>query len=166
MARPIIAAGTGRAPFCYYARVMAETHSLQVRLPRRGGPAGTPCPPCTAARIACAAMLATVVLLGGLELHPADESHDPLGSLAGRQGDTFFQGASHPVQPPHAETAREARRPVCALCLNRLQSLGARLDRAARLSTLTASRRLPFAVATAPLLRSLHPDGARAPPAA
>jgi hypothetical protein len=142
---------------------MAETRSLQARWQRRGGTAG---PFGTAARIACAAMLAAAMLLGGLELHPAGESHDPLGSLAGRQGETFFQGASHPVQPPHAETAREARRPLCALCLNRLQSLGARLDRAARLSTLTASRRLPLAVATTPLLRSLHPDGARAPPAA
>ena len=120
----------------------------------------------SAARVAWAALLATLVLLGGLEIHPAAEAHDAVAALGGHQQEVYFQGASHPVQPAHAETATPVQRPLCAACLNRVQSMGVRLDRAARLGTPLPGRTLPAAVATSPLRRSLRPDGARAPPLA
>ena len=116
------------------------------------------------ARVAWAALLAALVLLGGLEIHPAAEAHDAVAALGGHQPDVYFPDASHPVQPPHAETATPVQRPLCAACLNRVQSMGARLDRSASLVTPLPGGALPVAAATSPLLRSLRPDGARAPP--
>jgi hypothetical protein len=112
-----------------------------------------------------AALLAALVLLGGLEIHPGGEAHDPIAGLAGHQ-DVYFPGASHPVARPHAEEAKAAPRPPCAACLNRLQGSGAHLAPAASLSTPLAARPLPPAAAVTPLQKSLRPDGARAPPAA
>src|SRR5258708_26044927 len=111
-----------------------------------------------------AALLAALVLLGGLEIHPAAEAHEPVAALAGHHQDVYFPGASHPVQPPHAETATPAERPLCAACLNRVQSMGVRLDRAARLGTPLPGRSLPAAVATSPLRRSPPPDPPPPPP--
>jgi hypothetical protein len=120
----------------------------------------------SATQMVWAGLLAVVVLLGGLEFHPAAESQEPLGGLAGGHDDTYFQGASHPVQPPHAETATATQRPFCALCLNRLDGRGVRLEQAARLLSPPSAHALPAAVATSPLARSQRPDGARAPPLA
>lgn len=117
------------------------------------------------AQVGWAALLAGLVLLGGLEIHPGGEAHDPIAGLAGHQ-DLYFPGASHPVARPHAEEARAAPRPPCAACLNRLQGSGAHLAPAASLSTPLAARPLPPAAAVTPLQKSLRPDGARAPPAA
>jgi hypothetical protein len=117
-------------------------------------------------QVACAALLIVVVLAAGLEIHPAAESHDPLASFAHPEGEAYFPGASHPVQPHHAETARVAQRPVCAICLSRLQNVGARPAPTARIATSLAGGSLPIASALSPLQRSLRPDGARAPPAA
>jgi hypothetical protein len=118
-----------------------------------------------AARTAWAALLAALVLLGGLEFHPAAESHEPLGP-AGPHQEVYFPGASHPARPPHAETSREAQRPLCAICLSRLQGSGAPLAQAARLSAPLAVHLAPAAVAVSPLRLSRRPDGARAPPLA
>jgi hypothetical protein len=123
-------------------------------------------PTATGFQVACAALLALAVLAGGLEIHPAAESHDPLAGFAHAAGETYFPGASHPVQPHHAETARMAQRPVCAICLSRLQNVGARPAPAARVSGSLAAGSLPINSALSPLQRSLRPDGARAPPAA
>ena len=142
---------------------VSDSHPGKARLPPRPRRARS------AARVSrslVAALLAALVLLGGLEIHPAAAAHEPVAALAGPHQDVYFQGASHPVQPPHAETATPVQRPLCAACLNRVQSMGARLDRAARLETPLPGRTLPAAVATSPLQRSLRPDGARAPPLA
>jgi hypothetical protein len=112
-----------------------------------------------------AALLAALVLLGGLEIHPGGEAHDPIAGLAGHQ-DVYFPGASHPVARPHAEEATAVPRPPCAACLNRLQGSGAHLALAASLSSPLAGQPLPPAAAVTPLQKSLRPDGARAPPAA
>jgi hypothetical protein len=114
-----------------------------------------------------AAVLAALVLIGGVELHPAAESREPLAALASpRHQDTYFPAASHPVQPPHAETAKAELHPFCAICFSRSQGNGARLAAAARISASLAGSPLTAAVAASPLQRSLRPDGARAPPAA
>jgi hypothetical protein len=116
------------------------------------------------------AALALMVLLGGLDFHPAAESQEPLAALSAQHqaaaSEEYYPAASHPVQPPHAENATAAQRPFCAICFNRSQGSGARPTHAARLSTLLSGPSLPAAVAVSPLQRSLRPDGARAPPAA
>jgi hypothetical protein len=117
------------------------------------------------ARVGSAALLAALVLLGGLEIHPAGEAPDPIAGLAGHQ-DFYCPGANHPGARPHAEEARAVPRPPCAACLNSLQGSGAHLAPAASLSTPLAARPLPPAAAVTPLRKSLRPDGARAPPAA
>jgi len=120
-------------------------------------------------RIGWAALLAALVLLGSLEIHPGAEAHESIAGVAGLAGghrDIYFPGASHPVARPHAEEAKAVPRPLCAVCLNRLQGSGAHLAAAASLSTLLAGHSLPPAAAVAPLQKSLRPDGARAPPLA
>jgi hypothetical protein len=117
------------------------------------------------ARVGWAALLAALVLLAGLEIHPGGEAHDTLAGLAGHQ-DFYFPGASHPVARPHLEEARAVARPPCAACLNRLQGSGVHLARAASLSSPLAGPPLPPAAAVTPLQQSLRPDGARAPPRA
>ena len=118
------------------------------------------------ARIGWAGMLAALVLLAGLEIHPGAEAHDPIAGLAGGHQDFYFPGASHPVARPHAEEARAVPRPPCAACLNRLQGSGVHLALAASLSAPLAGHPLPPAAAVAPLQKSLRTDGARAPPLA
>jgi hypothetical protein len=120
----------------------------------------------SALQAALAVTLASLALLAGLEIHPAGEAHEPLAGLSGRPGQVYFEGASHPVQPPHAESARMALRPYCALCIERLQSAGARPAAAARLATPLTGRLLTAAPQLAPVQRSLRPAGARAPPPA
>jgi hypothetical protein len=139
--------------------------NLQRRWPRRL-PRGRRGPAAAAFHVTCAALLVLVVLASGLEIHPASESHDPLASFAHSEGEAYFPGASHPIQPHHAEAARMAQRPVCAICLNRLQNVGARPAPATRVTSSLAGGSLPIASALSPLQRSLRPDGARAPPAA
>jgi hypothetical protein len=115
------------------------------------------------AQVGWAGLLAALVLLGALEIHPGEEHHDPVAGLAGHQ-DIYFLGASHPGARPHAEEAKAVPRPFCAACLNRLQGSGAHLALAASLSAPLAGLALPPASAVTPLQKSLRPDGARAPP--
>jgi hypothetical protein len=139
---------------------MAESSPGEAGLARRGQRARP------VVRTAWAALLAALVLLGGLEFHPAAESRELLGGFGGPRQEIYFPGASHPARPPHAETSPEAQRPFCAVCLSRLQGSGAPLAQAARLSAPLAVHLLPAAVAVSPLQLSRRPDGARAPPLA
>jgi hypothetical protein len=120
--------------------------------------------PRPAARAGVAALLAALVLLGGLEIHPAGEAHDPIAGLAGAHQDVYFPDASHPVDRPHAESATAVQRPLCAACLTRLAGRGAHLAPAAWLATPVAGHLLPPTAAGAPRQQPLRPDGARAPP--
>ena len=113
-----------------------------------------------------AALLAAVTFLGGLEIHPSGESHDPIAGLAGAHQETYFPAASHPGRRPHAESAAPVQRPFCAVCLSRVQGSGAHLGQNPGLSVPAAGHPLPPLAAAAPLQKSLRPDGARAPPLA
>lgn len=106
------------------------------------------------------------MLLGGLEIHPSGESHDPIAGLTGARQETYFPAANHPAGRPHAETATPVQRPFCAVCLNRAQGRGAHLGQRPGLSAPVAGHPLPPLAAVAPLQQSLRPDGARAPPPA
>jgi hypothetical protein len=112
------------------------------------------------------ALLAGLLLLGGLEIHAAGESHDLVAGVPSHHQDVYFLGASHPVQPPHAETATAVQRPLCAVCLNRLQGNGIHAAPAARLSSPLAAQALPPVVAVSPRRQAPRPDGGRAPPLA
>lgn len=122
--------------------------------------------PRPAAKIGAAALLAAAVLLGGLEIHPAAEAHDPIAGLSGAHQDVYYPDASHPVARPHAEAATAVQRPPCAACLNRLEGRGAHLAPVSHLARPVSGHTLPPAAAVAPLQQSLRPDGARAPPLA
>jgi hypothetical protein len=111
-----------------------------------------------------AALLAALLLLGGLEVHAAGETHDLVAGVPSHHQDVYFPGASHPVLPPHAEAATAAQRPLCAVCLNRLQGSGVRPAPAARLSSPLAGQPLPPAAAVSPRRQAPRPDGGRAPP--
>jgi len=113
-----------------------------------------------------AALLTAVTLLGGLEIHPPGESHDPIAGLSGAQQETYFPAASHPAGRPHAETAAPVLRPFCAVCLTRVQGSGAHLAQHPGLAAPAAGHSLPLLAAVSPLQKSLRPDGARAPPLA
>jgi hypothetical protein len=141
---------------------------------RSSGPSG-PARPTRSARPArptryplrgTAALAAALLLLGGLEIHAAGESHDLVAGLPSHPQDVYFLGASHPVQPPHTETATAAQRPFCAVCLNSLQGRGVRPAPAARLSSPLAAQPLPPVAAVSPRRQARRPDGGRAPPLA
>jgi hypothetical protein len=108
-----------------------------------------------------ALVLAIVLLLGALDLHPAGESHDVLD--AGRGGD-YSPSAKHPNAPIHFEQAQPAQRPVCPVCLHHLRTGGAHFAVALSLASPSlAGFRLPV---TDLLLREhcAAPRGARGPP--
>lgn len=113
------------------------------------------------------AALAAVVLLSGIEVRQAaaGETLSPRSSF-GRHSESYFLGACHPFQSPHAETAKEAWRPLCALCLNRLHGMGADPGKGRRLWICRDGRPLPMAPAGSPLRRSRNADASRAPPLA
>jgi hypothetical protein len=105
-------------------------------------------------------VLAAVVLVGALDLHPAGESHDVLGAA----GENYSPSAKHPNAPPHFEQLELAQRPFCPFCLHQLRIGGARLPISALLATpsLAGFRGL----VSTPLLREhcAAPRGARGPP--
>jgi hypothetical protein len=145
---------------CYDSSAMAGTPPSSAGSARIGPRARA------VSQVGWAALLAALVLLSGLEIHPGGEAHDSIAALAGGHEDLYFPSASHPAARPHAEEARAAPRPPCAACLNRLQGSGAHFASAASLSTPLAAQPLPSAAALTPLRKSLRPDGARAPPSA
>ncbi len=112
-----------------------------------------------------AAALAAVVLLSGIDVRPAAETHDP-GAAFARHSERYFLGACHPFLPPHAETAKAAWRPLCAVCLNRMHNVGARFGAGDRLWICRDGRRLPQLPAWTARHRSPGADGTRAPPLA
>ncbi|HEV7785892.1 MAG TPA: hypothetical protein VGQ28_11185 [Thermoanaerobaculia bacterium] len=107
-------------------------------------------------------ILAAVVLVGALDMHLADESHELAG--VGADG-TYSRSAKHPNAPAHYEQFEEGQQPDCPFCLHQLRISGAHLSLVARLATPTLGSYLgPDA---APVLRERRaaPDVARGPPA-
>lgn len=106
-------------------------------------------------------LLALVLLLGAIDLHPSGETFD---SLAHLQGELYSSTARHPNQPAHFEESCDAQRPACPVCLHQLRTGGAHL--LATVGLETPSLQI-FGVSAAPLLAGgarLGPSGARAPP--
>jgi hypothetical protein len=106
-------------------------------------------------------LLAVVLLLGVVDLHPAGDLHD---SLAPHGGGVYFPSAQHPDKPTHFEPAQAATQPHCPVCLHRLQTSGAHLPPA--VFTAPPQERDSAACAYAPVAagESWRPTSARAPP--
>ncbi|HEY0781024.1 MAG TPA: hypothetical protein VGE98_01110 [Thermoanaerobaculia bacterium] len=111
-----------------------------------------------------AALLAALVFVSGLEIHPAGEVRDSLPGLAREDGGSALAAAPERPLQLSAAAPSAAKRPLCPACLHRLLTGGAHLPAAELpLGTALAGRTLEPA-------RSLllpppsHRLGARAPP--
>lgn len=108
-----------------------------------------------------AGILAAILLLGGLDWHPAGES--PHSLLPGTGG-VYFPGAEHPEQPVHFDASHAAERPPCPVCLHQRQTTGVHLLAAVLLAPPapeSASVAIPDLVPASAARRS---SGARGPP--
>lgn len=102
-------------------------------------------------------LLCLALLLGAIDLHPAESAHEPLQL-------SYHPGAAHPGQPIHVEEADPVERPHCGACLHRLETRGACLEPAALVLPADLTFRLWLASAPSAEPGSRRPDGARAPP--
>ena len=111
----------------------------------------------TARRTLWVLLVASVVLLGTLDLHPGGEALNGAGKF-------YSLSARHPSQPIHFEGSQEAQRPQCPVCLHQLRTSGAHLTLAALVAApALAGFRPPFSTT----LAREHcdaPRGARGPP--
>jgi hypothetical protein len=108
-----------------------------------------------------ALLLAPIVLLGTLELHPRGETLHASETSA----EHFYSlSARHPGQPAHFEASQEAQRPVCPFCIHQMQTSGACL-RPGPVVSPPAPRLAPASdLASSTAGGSYRPSGARGPP--
>ena len=106
-------------------------------------------------------LLSLVLVLGALDLHLEESSHEPL-SLTGES--VYYPGAAHQGQPAHFEEADPAQRPHCAACFHRLETRGAHVLPVC--SARPAEPAFHLWVAPAPRTSRIarSPFGARPPP--
>jgi len=107
-------------------------------------------------------VLAAVVLVGALDMHLTDESHEFVG--AGGDG-TYSRSAKHPNAPAHYEQFEPGQQPDCPFCLHQLRISGAHLRLVSRLATPTLGSYQGSDAAPVLCDRLVAPDGARGPPA-
>jgi hypothetical protein len=105
------------------------------------------------------------VALGSVDVHPAGEVH-AFGETAAASRSQYSASAVHPRQPVHFETSDTAQRPVCPVCLLRLQTAGVRLVQGAGFEPPAEQGTLPVSLPLALADLSCQPFGARAPPLA
>lgn len=109
-----------------------------------------------------ASLLASILLLGAVDLHAP---HEVLDVLAQPHGEHYSPSAQHPGRPAHFEPSGDARHPVCPICLHQLRTSGAHLLPAAGLEPL-ARQVAKLENPSLPCGHSVRsPSGARAPPA-
>lgn len=106
-------------------------------------------------------LLAAVVFLGTLDLHPVGET---IHATVPGAGDLYSASARHPGQPVHFEASQEAQRPVCPVCLHQLRTGGTHLLLAAHLTAPVLAGFCPLLPTTLVRERSAAPRGARGPP--
>lgn len=105
--------------------------------------------------------LIAVLLVGGLDWHPAGDRHDASARSA---SEVYFPGAEHPDQPAHFEHTDPAHRPVCPVCVLRAQTSGAHLRASASLAPPSPQARGTVELSKPLAPASLSPGGGRAPP--
>ena len=106
-------------------------------------------------------LLIAVLLLGGLDWHPAGDLHE---ASAPGGGEIYFPSAEHPDQPAHFEQADPARQPVCPVCVLRAQTSGAHLCASASLAPPSTQAREASERSASLSPTALRPSGGRAPP--
>lgn len=107
-------------------------------------------------------VLAAVVMVGALDMHLADESHE-FGGV--RADGTYSVSAKHPNAPAHYEPYEPAQQPDCPFCLHQLRISAAPFPLVARLATPIVGIYRGFDSAPVLSERRAAPDGARGPPA-
>lgn len=106
-------------------------------------------------------LLGALLLLGAVDLHPAEEPHQ----LAPSGGSVYFPEAAHPGQPVHFEAVEDpVQRPHCNVCLHRLKTSAEPLRPTAAAAPSSGGSGLWIAPAPRADRGSRRPDGARAPP--
>lgn len=107
-------------------------------------------------------LLGALLLLGAVDLHPAEESHFP---LAPSGESLYFPAAAHPGQPVHLEAAYDpVHRPHCAACLHRLETRSEPLRLVVAAVPYSGGSRLWLEPSPRADRGGRRPDGARAPP--
>jgi hypothetical protein len=114
----------------------------------------------SARRSLWAGLFATVLLLGVVDWHPAEESSHGHSHA----GEIYFPSASHPSQPAHFEAAAPAQGPVCPACLHHLRTSGAHLLPVAALVPPAPEAAAAPDLALPSAHGSRRPSGARGPP--
>ncbi|HEX3528662.1 MAG TPA: hypothetical protein VH988_16490 [Thermoanaerobaculia bacterium] len=109
-----------------------------------------------------AAFLALVVSLAAVAPHSSCAAH----SFGVAEEESFSHAAVHPGQPLHFEASEIVKRPVCEICLLRLQTAGIRLVAAASCGVPSASGVVSSETAPVPCGLSRLSRPARAPPIA
>lgn len=120
-----------------------------------------PCPPARRRPSFWGALLALLLVLGALDLHPAGELHSLLEPHGASE---YSPEASHPGEPLHLEPGAVVSQPHCPACLHRLQLGGLHLTAATRLVPSATQDLLPAAGDPALARGTFSPSGARAPP--
>lgn len=108
-----------------------------------------------------AGLLAVLLLLGAVDLHPAGEEH----GLVPLDGDKLYVSeATHPDQPLHLEQASAAERPHCPACLHPVQTRAFHLPAVSLLAPPAPQLASAGDVGDLRSDASRRPSGARAPP--
>ena len=107
-------------------------------------------------------LLGALLLLGAVDLHPAEELHFPLVP----SGESlYFPAAAHPGQPVHFEAAHySVQQPHCSACLHRLETRAEPLRLIVAAVPYSGGSKLWLAPAPRADRGGRRPDGARAPP--
>lgn len=107
-------------------------------------------------------LLGALLLLGAMDLHPAEEAHH---SLAPSGGSVYFPEAAHPGQPVHFEAVADpVEQPHCDVCLHSHKTRAEPPRLVAAAAPFAGESGLWLAPASRAGRGSRRPDGARAPP--
>jgi hypothetical protein len=112
------------------------------------------------------AFVALAVSLAAVSPHASCGAHFFGEAASSAAGASFSDAAVHPGQPLHFEASEIVKRPVCEICLLRLQTAGVHLAAAASCGVPSASGEVSGEPVPVPRGSSLLSRPARAPPIA
>jgi|SRR6185369_475311 len=122
----------------------------------------SPVHPRAGTRRILALLLALAVFAATGDYHPA--AGHVFAEAAGSESSSYSHAAVHPGQPLHFEASEIVKRPVCEICLLRLQTAGAHLLESVQAVPLVAQDRVPTAAPPRAGRPALRPCSTRGPP--